>query len=382
MGNSGSKGPFDVSKPTVALHAAIQAWDVDEIRRLLPPAGGADAWAFRVLTKEEKVAIWRPSGHSVSTRYAVNGMGKFMCELYLCLDAASGPPPFTPAVLQQILTLLLACRGVDVNSVIQRYGVDEEMKGGDTTACDALSIMIAAAKDTALAAKRARLLMPLFKSLLEAGPVRITSRDYGVWASAGGEAAIALLVASRASVTMCDADGVRTDVRLHPLLAAVDLNLLSVVRVLCAAQDVASFINTADDKGVTALMRCTGECAAPASSRDGEERRRTVALVETLLTAGADVHAVDSMHRTALHHFAGVHAAGLESSARRFACLRLLRAGAVATVKAHDGSTAITAAKQRGDAALADTLVRETAWMRRAMLVAYHMRTAAAASTA
>jgi hypothetical protein len=79
--------------------------------------------------------------------------------------------------------------------------------------------------------------------------------------------------------------------------------------------------------------------------------------------------AVDTRGRTALHHFAGSRAPGLDAGARRTVVLRLLRAGCSASARDAAGWSPLDLAVDRKDGHLADAMRAEVAWMRRRSVV-------------
>jgi ankyrin repeat protein len=147
-----------------------------------------------------------------------------------------------------------------------------------------------------------------------------------------------------------------------PLTAAVDLGLLPLVK---SVLEFGVDINAVDSEGTTALMHVTGDWDTRSCDDDSDVRRPTIALAELLLQHNADVTTQDSRGRTALHHFAASKCAFLDTAARHFVCLRLIRAGLLPLSRDNASWCAFDCAADRKDTFLVKAMAAENTWLRR-----------------
>ena len=355
-----------VSRGTDRLHTALDTmWDLPKLTGALS-AGGASAAAFRPVDASEQFVIFCPPSERTSgAAFALTALGRFASNLIshiVARETGGAESKLDRDTPPRVLAVLLSA-GADAGMPLHASVSSKNAHNGlwapaNATLFDALRLTINAVKKSDQRARsRAAFLEPVLAIALASPAVtHLTALDLFFWAQHTD--IINILVKRGIPVLTPHGDFV------PPLIAAVDAGSAPALKALIEAGADPNADASRTRGGATPLMRAAGAGAFPPppaagsygahrgvisgttdaadAAEEAEEAaadRPTRALVEALLHAGADVHAVDHDGATALHAFVGSEALKSDPGLRLAICLRLLDAGARMDVKDAAGRT-------------------------------------------
>lgn len=381
MGNSLSAGagatPVEfsttlppVSRGTERLHLALDTmWDAKKLSQSLSPSAGASASAFRPVDSNEQFVIFCPSAERTSaSAFALTALGRFVSNLLshmVARETGVASSMLDRDTPPRVLSALLAAgadAGAPLHATVPRLGGGGVWKAGEATLVDALRLIIDAVKKQSDERRRARaaFLEPTLIVALGCLPY-LTALDLCFWSA--HHDVMALIVTRNLPILTPRGEFVPS------LIAAVDAGSAATLKALLEAGADPNAEGMRTLGGATPLMRAAGSAAfatptssgsfgahtgkksvniggvgaaeeeAAAEEEEAAADRPTRALVEALLHAGADVHAVDHSGSTALHAFAGAEALKSDPGLRLAIALRLLDAGAHVESKDAGGRT-------------------------------------------
>lgn len=367
------------SRGAKALHTALFAFDEAKLAAALK--AGADVDELVEAPADARYLVFREGGPPSSAggvpvpleRFAMPAMGSLLaaaCGALLLADTQPGALTVPPASIARVAALLVAA-GSSPNAPTQ-YSVTP---AGTLSplAGPPVSVLrgFIAHSPTPTRPARAAYLQATYLALLSArGLCCVTAADVLCWAEAGATEVVAAL-GSRYGDVLLSLEGRMEEeaptggdtprpppTLIPPLLVVIDSALARPVQWMLEAGADAN----ACFEGRSALAHASGAWErAPGTAAS---KRAARAIVEVLLTHGADARAAGADGRTALHAFASAECA-LDMPTRLACAARLVRAGADPTAADRKGLTPIGTAPPR----LALVLTQEWAWMRRRTLV-------------
>jgi hypothetical protein len=355
------------SRAAKALHAALFAFDEAKLAAALK--AGADVNEL-VEAPADHYLVFRegPSSGAVE-RVAMPAMGALLaaaCGALLLAAKQPGVLTVPPAAIARVAALLVAAGSspdAPTQYSVTPSGTLSPLAGAPVRI---LRGFIAHSPPATRPARALYLQAPLLALLAALPPCSVTAADVQCWAEAGATEAVAAFGA-RCDVQIGESaeggegggDSPRPPPALiPPLLVVIDAALARPVQWMLEAGADAN----ANFEGRSALSHASGAWERVPGT--AASKRAARALVELLLTHGADARAVGADGRTALHAFASPECP-LDMPTRLGCGARLVRAGADPTAADNKGHTPIGTAPPR----LALVFTQEWAWMRRRTLV-------------